>query len=128
MSRQRDYHCPGNCGTYTPGGRLCSKCPVPAIDDRWSLAKTARTVSTPETRRAVDVHLGHDGPARVVLGRTENGGLVTAVSASERETLPLVDRHAAITSLTDAIASGALADAQVLELLAVAERLKGRAA
>lgn len=39
-----------------------------------------------------------------------------------------VDRHAAITKLTDYIASGALTDVAVKALLAHAEILKGRAA
>lgn len=42
-------------------------------------------------------------------------------------TAPVVDRHAAINRVVDAIASGALGDAQVMEVLATVERLRGAA-
>jgi len=43
------------------------------------------------------------------------------------ELTPVVDRHAAINRVVDAIASGALGDAQVMEVLATVERLRGAA-
>lgn len=74
----------------------------------------ARTVTTPETRRVFD---------KLVVNGV--GDLVGYTTRAELPTLDApVDRGAAIAQLTAAISSGALADAHVLELLAIAERLK----
>lgn len=100
MRGPREVPCNGCHVTYTPGGRACStEC------EATMRRNAARYCSTPETRAA---------EAR-------------AVRAEAPTLLEVVTRHEAINRITDAIASGALSDAGVVELLAHAERLKGAA-
>lgn len=110
MSR-RAHPCERCRRVYTYHG-VCEICsgsgaedPPPPEDRFADVRAAARTVTTPETRAA---------EAR-------------AVRAEAPTLLEVVTRHEAINRITDAIASGALSDAGVVELLATAERLKGAA-
>lgn len=124
------------CGAIYTSNRICANClalgaAAPVREDRFAdVRAAARTVTTPETRRMGVVPGTLDvtyGPALVDHSASISSILAELETLDAIDAVP-VDRHAAITKLTDYIASGALGDMAVEALLAHAEILKGRAA